>query len=250
MSVTVDTLISRSVARIGAVHPSLKEYSIELIKRCYAEGIRVQLSSGYRSFEDQARIYGQGRAVYRYKGKNYGNRDMNVVSNAEPGQSIHNYGLAIDYFLVSEDGNQSIWSVNADWKRVADIAKSMGFEWGGDWSSFRDYPHLQYTKGLSLGQIAKGMRPAFPKLNVTEVASINKPEEKEYAIDLAAALFKPSTQEGRNALLRVLKRFEGKDPALGTQWREKVENDTFTPADMLEVMVVAIDRGYITGKTE
>ena len=181
MIVSVDTLIDRSVSRMGDVHPSLKEYAIELIKRCYKEGIRVQISSGYRSFTDQAFIYGQGRYSYKFKGKEYGRlkdgngKVLSIVSNAEPGESIHNYGLAIDYFLVSEDGNQSLWTVNADWKRVAAIAKSMGFEWGGDWSSFRDYPHLQYTKGLTLGQISKGLRPPFPKLITEEVKVSSKP---------------------------------------------------------------------------
>jgi len=182
MSVSVETLISRSEARIGDVHPSLKEYAIELIKRCYKEGIRVQLSSGYRSPIDQAYIYGQGRSSYIYNGKQYGRiKDANgnqlpIISNAKPGTSIHNYGLAIDYFLVTEDGNNSIWTVNADWKRVAAIAKLMGFEWGGDWSSFKDYPHLQYTKGLTLTQIAKGMRPAFPKLLTEEVKTAEAKE--------------------------------------------------------------------------
>lgn len=181
MSVSVETLISRSEARIGDVHPSLKEYAIELIKRCYKEGIRVQLSSGYRSPIDQAYIYGQGRSSYIYNGKQYGRikdakgKQLPIISNAKPGESIHNYGLAIDYFLVSEDGNNSIWTVNSDWKRVAAVAKSMGFEWGGDWSSFKDYPHLQYTKGLTLGQIAKGLRPAFSKLITEKVIVASKP---------------------------------------------------------------------------
>jgi len=59
-----------------------------------------------------------------------------------------------------------------------------------------------------------------------------------------------TTGEGRNALLRVLKRFEKKDPALGKIWRDKVENGTFTQNDSHEVFWVAVDRGYITGNME
>lgn len=69
MTELVKTLINRSVNRIGAVHPSLQEYTIELIKRCYNEGIYVQISSGFRSNEDQAYIYGQGRPNYIWNGK-------------------------------------------------------------------------------------------------------------------------------------------------------------------------------------
>lgn len=58
MVVSFETLTTRSINRLGAVHPSLKEYTIELIKRSYNEGILVQISSGFRSNEDQAYIYG------------------------------------------------------------------------------------------------------------------------------------------------------------------------------------------------
>lgn len=167
MVVSLETLTTRSINRLGAVHTSLKEYTIELIKRCYNEGIFVQISSGFRSNEEQAYIYGQGRPNYIWNGKNYGSKGS-IVSNAPPGTSIHNYGLAIDYFLVSDDGNQSLWTVNDKWKRVAAIAKSMGFEWGGDWKSFRDYPHLQYNKGLSIAQLKAGHRPIFLPLKAVE----------------------------------------------------------------------------------
>ncbi|GAA0449393.1 MAG: M15 family metallopeptidase [Bacillota bacterium] len=62
-------------------------------------------------------------------------------------------------FIVSDDGQKAIWTVNAKWKRVAAIGKSLGFEWGGDWSSFKDYPHLQMTGGLTLSQLQAGKRP-------------------------------------------------------------------------------------------
>ncbi|WP_260399791.1 M15 family metallopeptidase [Peribacillus simplex] len=66
-----------------------------MIKRANKEGIYAQISAGYRSMEEQAALFGQGR-FYSYKGKNYSNL-------AKPGQSFHNFGVAIDFFLVSED---------------------------------------------------------------------------------------------------------------------------------------------------
>lgn len=175
MTVSLETLINRSVNRLGNVHPSLKEYTIELITRCYREGILVQISSGFRSNEDQANIYGQGRPSYIWNGRKYGSKGS-IVSNAQPGTSVHNYGLAIDYFLVSDDGNKSLWTVNDKWRRVAAIAKSMGFEWGGDWTSFKDYPHLQFTKGLSIAQLRAGHRPVFPPLK--KVGSVEQIDDR------------------------------------------------------------------------
>lgn len=56
-----------------------------------------------------------------------------------------------------------------------------------------------------------------------------------------------STNEGKNAILRVLKRFEKKDKPISDIWRKKVEDGTFTQNDSHELLWVAIDRGYITG---
>ncbi|GAA5416682.1 hypothetical protein Pryu01_01720 [Paraliobacillus ryukyuensis] len=72
---------------------------------------------------------------------------------------MDNFGLSVDYFLVSNDGKKAIWDVNKDWRRVAAVGKSLGFEWGGDWSSFKDYPHLQMPGGLSLSQLRSGKKP-------------------------------------------------------------------------------------------
>src|SRR5690606_9219748 len=74
----------------------------------------------------------------------------------------HNFGLAIDYVLVSEDGSRAIWTVTKEWRRVAAIGKSMGFQWGGDWKSFVDYPHLDFQKGYSLASLRAGARPTIP----------------------------------------------------------------------------------------
>lgn len=149
MAVSLATLQSRSVKNMGTgIHSVVKTTMLEVIRRAYAEGIYVQVSSGYRSNAEQQRLFNQGRTT-----------PGNIVTNARPGQSLHNYGLAIDYFLVSSDGNKALWVVNAQWRRVAAIGKSLGFEWGGDWSSFKDYPHLQMTGGLSLGQLQAGRRP-------------------------------------------------------------------------------------------
>lgn len=175
MAIPVQTLIDRSVKNMGTgINSRVREYAIELIKRAYKEGIYVQITSGYRSNAEQTKLYNQGRTT---KG--------NIVTNAKAGQSIHNYGLAIDYVLVSEDGNQAIWVVNDKWKRVAAIGKSMGFQWGGDWKSFRDYPHLDMQKGISLSQLAAGKRPTIPALSATTptpVASTSSTEARDYLI--------------------------------------------------------------------
>ncbi|WP_163526603.1 peptidoglycan-binding protein [Halobacillus ihumii] len=148
MTVSLQTLISRSVRNMGNVHPVVKEAAIETIERAYSEGITAQISDGLRTYSEQARLYSKGRTA-----------PGNIVTYAEPGESYHNFGLAVDFFLTSNDGQRAIWVVNSDWRRVAAIGKSLGFEWGGDWSGFVDNPHLQMTGGLSLSQLRAGQRP-------------------------------------------------------------------------------------------
>lgn len=84
----------------------------------------------------------------------------------QKGESYHNFGLAIDFALMSVDG-QVIWDMKydgngnsrADWMEVVEIAKDLGFEWGGDWTQFKDYPHLQMNFGLSIWELQRGKRP-------------------------------------------------------------------------------------------
>ncbi|MCG3055692.1 M15 family metallopeptidase, partial [Escherichia coli] len=49
------------------------------------------------------------------------------------------------------DNGDIIWDMEydgngngkSDWMEVAEIGKELGFEWGGDWEGFKDYPHFQ-----------------------------------------------------------------------------------------------------------
>ena len=146
---TVQELIDKSNKRLGVsgLNKVVYQSAIEVIKRAYKEGIYVQYSAGYRSYAEQDALYAQGRT-----------KSGNIVTNARGGQSNHNFGLAVDFFLYDSKGN-AVWTVDSNWRRVAQIGKDLGFEWGGDWKSFPDAPHLEMTGGLSLAQLRAGKRP-------------------------------------------------------------------------------------------
>lgn len=174
--VELQTLLDRSTKNMGSgMNPVVKESALELIKRAYKEGIYVQISSGFRSFADQNDLYAQGRT-----------KSGNIVTNARGGYSNHNFGLAIDYFLVSDDGSKALWTVNDKWRRVAAIGKELGFSWGGDWKSFPDYPHLEMTGGLSTAQLRAGSRPRLVS-KVSEAVSpgVSEPAPKPAAKPVA-----------------------------------------------------------------
>lgn len=131
------------------LHPDVKEKA-ELVKQIAAnQGILIRYTDGYRSFDSQDAIFEQGRTA-----------PGPVVTNARGGQSYHNYGLAIDFVLTDLYGNAQ-WSLErdangngvSDWEDVGNIAKSVGFTWGGDWEDFVDNPHLQLDYGMSLADL-------------------------------------------------------------------------------------------------
>lgn len=162
--VALNTLLARSKRNMKkGTHPVVRATALKVIKQAYKEGINAQISEGYRSGARQNALYAQGRT-----------RSGKIVTNARAGGSLHNYGVAIDYFLTSEDGRRAIWTVNAKWRRVAAIAHSYNMEWGGVWKSFVDYPHLQMLGGLTLKDFQNGKRP---KLTAKKGVTVTKPNQ-------------------------------------------------------------------------
>ena len=117
---------------VNRLHPAIRGRAKRFLKAIEREGITYKVYSTLRTFQEQAQLYAQGRTA-----------PGNIVTNARPGQSYHNYGLAIDILPTN-------W---ADIDRVAKIGKSYGFEWGGDWPAFKDYPHYQMPMGHSWSEL-------------------------------------------------------------------------------------------------
>ena len=140
----------------------VKEQSNQLIQQSAKKGIVIVITDGFRSVEDQNQLYEKGRTTNGV-----------IVTNAKGGESYHNYGLAIDFALKTPSGNV-IWdrqydgnkNGKTDWNEVVELAKGLGFEWGGDWAQFKDYPHLQMDFGLTLADLQNGERPAESALTV------------------------------------------------------------------------------------
>jgi peptidoglycan L-alanyl-D-glutamate endopeptidase CwlK len=119
------------------LRPSIKRAMNDLIAQCKAAGINIFVTQGVRTMDEQAAIYAQGRTTV---GK--------IVSQAKPGYSPHNWGVAFDIAFKGAE----LYPALSDplWSKVAAIAKKLGLEWGGDWSSFKDYPHFQDLKGYRM----------------------------------------------------------------------------------------------------
>jgi peptidoglycan LD-endopeptidase CwlK len=128
-----------TLQRIEKAHPiireELKEQYIEINNKL-PRGVRLRFSSVYRSISEQDELF----------------KKRPKVTNAKGGQSIHNYGLAFDIVILFDKDNNGTfesasWSQDQHWMQVVVYFKSKGYEWGGDWKSFKDAPHFEKTFG-------------------------------------------------------------------------------------------------------
>ena len=127
--------------------PPAKQRAEAFIAAAKAKGIDLLVTSTYRDNESQNALYAQGRTT-----------PGNVVTKAKAGQSWHNWRCALD--VVPLVNGKAIWDDQAMWKQVGEIGKSCGLEWAGDWVTFKEFPHFQYTGGLTIAQLQQGAKIA------------------------------------------------------------------------------------------
>lgn len=138
-----------SLDRLASLHPKLRHEALGLFHEVCQRGLGIRVTAAFRSFQEQERLYQQGRTAPGPR-----------VTNAKAGQSYHNYGLAIDFCLLGPSGQVS-WDRQADmnrnglsdWEETVFVFKEAGWAWGGDWTSFKDYPHLEKTFGHTTLQL-------------------------------------------------------------------------------------------------
>ena len=132
---------ARSEKNIATLKPEVQILARKLIELAAEQGICAKVIDGYRTFEEQNRIYALGRT-----------KPGKIVTKARGGQSWHNYQLAFDVGVFSSDGKQYIPESHA-YTELGKIGESLGLEWGGRWE-FEDPPHFQFNpKGYSLAQL-------------------------------------------------------------------------------------------------
>lgn len=153
-----------SEQRLAKIHPVLGMKARQLCALASAQSpaISIRITQGLRTFEEQGALYDQGRVapgqpcthdgvtwpLGSCKVHPYGN----VVTNAKPGQSWHNYGLAFD---VAVDALQHSpvfvpdWNAaHPTWRKLIQLGQQLGLECGALWRTFPDTPHFELTGKL------------------------------------------------------------------------------------------------------
>ena len=118
---------------VNALADAIRPLCLQFLDRCTAQGFPVFVTQTRRTMDEQAALYAQGRTT---PGK--------VVTNAKPGTSAHNFGLAFDIAWRTAEGGVTWDAPEPDgWEMVGAIGTDLGLVWGGDFSRFPDRPHFE-----------------------------------------------------------------------------------------------------------
>jgi peptidoglycan L-alanyl-D-glutamate endopeptidase CwlK len=131
--------------RIALAHPAIRQELLDQYKEINNRlpmNVRLRFPYVLRTPEEQHKLF-----IQRPR-----------VTKADSWQSIHNYGLAFDIVMLYDKDNNGTfelasWEVNKYWLQVVEYFKLKGWEWGGDWKNFKDYPHFQKAHGLKWQQM-------------------------------------------------------------------------------------------------
>ncbi|EAD3300106.1 TPA: M15 family peptidase [Listeria monocytogenes] len=148
---------SRSLANVNKLADNTKAAARKLLDWSENNGIEVLIYETIRTKEQQA---------------------ANVANGAsQTMRSYHLVGQALDFVMAK--GKTVDWGAyrSDKGKKFVAKARSLGFEWGGDWSGFVDNPHLQFNfKGYgtdTFGKRASTSNASKPSANANSLGLVD-----------------------------------------------------------------------------
>lgn len=119
-------------AKLGTLKPNFAGRCRAWLAECRAAGLNLYIYEGLRTCERQRELYAQGRT-----------RPGRKVTNAGPGQSMHQYGLAIDFVPLKAHA-KAAGMFEADWNAAKkyQVAQSIAAKHGLRHLSW-ETPHLE-----------------------------------------------------------------------------------------------------------
>lgn len=99
---------------LSGLWPPMAEAVRYLLQWCQYYNLQGQIVSGFRSNQEQAALYAKGRTAYEVQQRISKGGAGGAVTDAPPGYSAHNYGLAVDI-------------EGADQRAIISLARQIGF---------------------------------------------------------------------------------------------------------------------------
>lgn len=177
----------------GPLYPDL----LPRIARIQADAQRVtgyqtRLTDGGRSYSSQAARYAIGRTVVG-EGVDKSHPLGLIVTNASPGLSWHQYGLAADCCFVGKDpyleqlAESDPKAAAYSWTQFGVLVKAYGFRWGGEFHLLVDRPHIELTYGLTIHEAIELYRNGGIKGVWTQIDKIRGVDTTSLWPDLSQA---------------------------------------------------------------
>lgn len=118
---------------IEHLHPELQIIANKFLELCKAKGLNILITETFRSKEEQNALFAKGRTTAG-----------SIVTNVKYPNSAHCWGVAFDFCrnIKGKEWDDS----DGFFKQAAQVGKSLGLTWGGDWKGFVDKPHLEMAK--------------------------------------------------------------------------------------------------------
>jgi len=130
---------SNNDPKIAELHASFQSYVMCFINKCHEEGIKIKMTSSYRTIEKQIKMREDWEIA---PAATRGIRPANI--------SYHNFGLAFDFNAWDKQGvhldskkDKALWEASG----IPAIGKNLGLQWGGDFSDNYDPIHFD-AKGV------------------------------------------------------------------------------------------------------
>ncbi|MBR3691405.1 MAG: M15 family metallopeptidase [Clostridia bacterium] len=124
---------------LDCLMPYVRHLALRLREECAKVGIPLGFANTLRDKEYQEWCKKNGKSA-----------------TAELGP--HAFGLAFDVFINRKGSEYDMELL----RRVGAIGKELGLSWAGDWKSFREYVHFEYTGGLTAADLRAGKRAELP----------------------------------------------------------------------------------------
>lgn len=124
-----------SQQRLSGVAPELRRRATLMLEELEADGIPVRVTCGLRTMMEQQTDWEQGRS-----------RPGRIITQARPGYSDHQFGMAIDVVPMTLPHGQPDWNdTHPVWATIVATGEKYGLIAGARFLHNPDEPHFQLT---------------------------------------------------------------------------------------------------------
>jgi peptidoglycan L-alanyl-D-glutamate endopeptidase CwlK len=126
--------------KLRSLNPAFAEKVVQVLAALKKRGFQPSIFFGWRSVQVQLELVKKGNSTVKFSFHNAQHKDGTPNAYAAD---------VIDTRWGWSDGAER----NGFWKALGEEARAVGLYWGGDWTSFKDWAHIQYYPNSSLGQV-------------------------------------------------------------------------------------------------